>query len=131
MLDRKQKIAQSRSWWINAAPRFTLYYVFGVIAATLLLMALPHVMGLIEGCAKYVEHDASIMPLVGLTAIGLMSVVFVFAPHFDGVLNPSLSRIFRPIICVVVPFGLLAYVLYLQVELYFPAILEYPDVLCD
>lgn len=121
----------SLSWWYMIAPRANRVYFAGLIAASLLVFLLPHVLGRIIPCAEYMEADWLMVALLSMTAVGALNVTFAFMPWVEGYLPGRLVTPLRTFLVIVLPCIAVIAIVWLAVGAFIPALADERELLCD
>lgn len=106
-------------------------YALGVIAATALAFAAPHVLGKLITCAEFMEVEWVMVALVCLVGVGLLNILFSFAPALEGKLPAWLARPTRRFLLAVLPVLVVTYAIWLAFSPFWYALLNDPELLCD
>jgi hypothetical protein len=119
------------SWWRSRNTRFNII-LFLVVAVLLPInFFLPQLFSLFEPCAAYVESDPTAFAVGSVLLVGLFNALYLILMFSEKAIPMAAGSVYR---VAMFQFALSLFVIVLVwgcLRPYFPAIVLYPDVLCD
>ena len=119
------------TWWQSTAFRINRWYAIGVVLATVVAFATPHVLGPFFECAEFMEVEWLAVAFLCMSGIGFLNATFSFAPRIEAVIPKWGVSPLRRLLLVVAPVLILIGTMYLTFSPFWYALLNDPVLLCD
>jgi hypothetical protein len=126
-----QETERLQNWWGVIVPRANRIYFAGLVATSLLVLVLPHVLGRFIPCAEYMEVDWLVVALLSITAVGALNITFAFIPLLEPYLPERAVLVLRVFFVIVLPCAGLIGIVWFSVGAFVPALMNDPELLCD
>jgi hypothetical protein len=120
-----------QNWWGVIVPRANRIYFAGLVATSLLVLVLPHVLGRFIPCAEYMDVDWLVVALLSIAAVGALNITFAFMPLLESYLPERTVLVLRGFLVVVLPCVGLIGMVWFAVGAFVPALMNDPELLCD
>jgi hypothetical protein len=122
---------ESKTWWQSTACHANRWYAIGIVIATIFSFSIPHLLGPHIPCAEFMEVEWVAVAVMSLTGVGLLNILFSFAPFIEQVLPRSVTSPLRVFLLVVLPILILVGIMWFTFEPFWYALLNHPELLCD
>jgi len=106
-------------------------YAIGIVASSGLSFFAPYVLGRFVPCAEFMEVEWIMVAFLCLAGVGLLNILFSFAPALEGKLPRRLAQPMRHCLVTVLPLFIVAYAIWLAFSPFWYALLNDPELLCD
>lgn len=121
----------AKEWWSTAAVIANRRYALGTAVASGLAFVAPYVLGKFVPCAEFMEVEWIMVACLCLIGVGLLNILFAFAPAFESNLPVWAARPMRRCLLVGLPVLIVAYATGLAFSPFWYALLNDPVLLCD
>jgi hypothetical protein len=91
----------------------------------------PYVLGTFVPCAEFMEVEWTIVAFLCLAGVGLLNILFSFAPALENRLPAWLVQPLRHTLLTVLPVVIVGLAIWLAFSPFWYALLNDPEMLCD
>ncbi|HQS60028.1 MAG: hypothetical protein B7Y56_15840 [Gallionellales bacterium 35-53-114] len=121
----------SKTWWQSTACYANRWYAISILLVTLLAFSIPNLLGPFIPCAEFIEVEWVVVAFGCLAGVGLLNILFSFAPFIEQVLPQRGTSPMRVLLLIVLPLLFLTGIMWFTFQPFWYALLENPDLLCD